>query len=306
MRSAEGSCSACSTHPRAAGDRFDEYRTGLDHVAFACRDRDELRTWIARLDELGIIHGGIKGRPLRLRGLLSGDPDGIALEFFAPPVGDLRPATREAILRGVRQALGLREALILKTENVRGGIGAQERMLYVRDMMPGPREALAMRLITGLRLQTEGRAGPGLPPSAGACRLVKGPMVRPDISNGTSRGPASCGPARLAALPGNDFWWSEQDIRNRRSRRQRQRVLLQGNVVRRDIASGMRRRSPTCGGGGGVASVSSISWLSPTGGAAFCGTPTPMARCTSREITARSPPAPGRACPGEFPPAHSG
>ena len=40
------------THPRAAGDRFDEYRTGLDHVAFACRDRDELRTWIARLREI--------------------------------------------------------------------------------------------------------------------------------------------------------------------------------------------------------------------------------------------------------------
>jgi glyoxylase I family protein len=32
------------THPQAAGDRFDEHRTGLDHVAFACRDRDELQT----------------------------------------------------------------------------------------------------------------------------------------------------------------------------------------------------------------------------------------------------------------------
>ena len=29
------------THPHAAGDRFDEHRTGLDHVAFACRDRGE-------------------------------------------------------------------------------------------------------------------------------------------------------------------------------------------------------------------------------------------------------------------------
>jgi glyoxylase I family protein len=72
------------THPRAAGDRFDEYRTGLDHVAFACRDRDELRTWITRLDELGIVHGGIKDAHYG-SGVSFRDPDGIALEFFAPP-----------------------------------------------------------------------------------------------------------------------------------------------------------------------------------------------------------------------------
>lgn len=30
------------THPNGAGDRFDEHRTGLDHVAFACRYRSEL------------------------------------------------------------------------------------------------------------------------------------------------------------------------------------------------------------------------------------------------------------------------
>jgi catechol-2,3-dioxygenase len=72
------------THPRAAGDRFDEHRTGLDHVAFACHDRDELRTWIGRLDELGIVHGGIKDAHYG-SGVSFRDPDVIALEFFAPP-----------------------------------------------------------------------------------------------------------------------------------------------------------------------------------------------------------------------------
>jgi glyoxylase I family protein len=72
------------THPHAAGDRFDEHRTGLDHVAFACRDRDELQTWAARLDELGIAHGGIKDARYG-SGVSFRDPDGIALEFFAPP-----------------------------------------------------------------------------------------------------------------------------------------------------------------------------------------------------------------------------
>jgi catechol-2,3-dioxygenase len=72
------------THPQAAGDRFDERRTGLDHVAFACRDRGELQTWAARLDELGIAHGGIKDARYG-SGVSFRDPDGIALEFFAPP-----------------------------------------------------------------------------------------------------------------------------------------------------------------------------------------------------------------------------
>jgi glyoxylase I family protein len=72
------------THPRGAGDRFDAYRAGLDHVAFACRDRGELESRAARLDELGIAHGGIKDAHYG-SGVSFRDPDGIALEFFAPP-----------------------------------------------------------------------------------------------------------------------------------------------------------------------------------------------------------------------------
>jgi len=72
------------THPRGTGDRFEEYRTGLDHLAFACRDRSELESWTARLDELGIAHGAIKDAHYG-SGLSFRDPDGIALEFFAPP-----------------------------------------------------------------------------------------------------------------------------------------------------------------------------------------------------------------------------
>jgi glyoxylase I family protein len=65
-------------------DRFAEERTGLDHVAFACADRNELQTWQARLDELGISHGGIVDAHYG-SGLSFRDPDNIALEFFAPP-----------------------------------------------------------------------------------------------------------------------------------------------------------------------------------------------------------------------------
>jgi glyoxylase I family protein len=61
-----------------------EFRVGLDHVAFGCADRAELEKWARRLDELGVARGGIKDAGYD-SGLSFRDPDGIALELFAPP-----------------------------------------------------------------------------------------------------------------------------------------------------------------------------------------------------------------------------
>jgi len=71
------------TNP-APEDRFSEFRVGLDHVSFGVADRGELERWALRLDELGIDHGGIKDASYG-SGVSFRDPDGIALEFFAPP-----------------------------------------------------------------------------------------------------------------------------------------------------------------------------------------------------------------------------
>jgi glyoxylase I family protein len=72
-------------HAKPAPDeRFSEFRVGLDHVAFGCADRAELERWTRRLDELGVKHDGIKDRAYG-SGVSFRDPDGIALEFFAPP-----------------------------------------------------------------------------------------------------------------------------------------------------------------------------------------------------------------------------
>ena len=68
----------------APDEKFDEHRVGLDHVAFGCANHGELESWARRLDELGIQHGGVKDRPYG-SGVSFRDPDGIALEFFAPP-----------------------------------------------------------------------------------------------------------------------------------------------------------------------------------------------------------------------------
>ena len=71
-------------HTKPATETFDERHTGLDHVAFACRGRSDLKQWADRLDELGISHGGVKDASYG-SGVSFRDPDGVALEFFAPP-----------------------------------------------------------------------------------------------------------------------------------------------------------------------------------------------------------------------------
>lgn len=72
------------THTEPSSGTFDEARAGLDHVAFGCSGKAELQTWADRLDELGVSHQGIKDAHYG-SGVSFRDPDGIALEFFAPP-----------------------------------------------------------------------------------------------------------------------------------------------------------------------------------------------------------------------------
>lgn len=65
-----------------AGDRFEETRVGLDHFAFHVASRAEMEEWASKLDELGIVHSGIKdveyGAVITFR-----DRDNIQAEFFA-------------------------------------------------------------------------------------------------------------------------------------------------------------------------------------------------------------------------------
>ena len=81
---ARGQLLRLHTHTQPTRDPFDERRTGLDHVAFTCTGRHELQSWADRLTDLGISHDGIKDASYG-SGVSFRDPDGIALEFFAPP-----------------------------------------------------------------------------------------------------------------------------------------------------------------------------------------------------------------------------
>ena len=73
-----------SHHEPSSADAFDERRPGLDHVGFGCASRAELQEWVDRLSGLGIEHGGIVDAHYG-SGVSFRDPDGNALEFFAPP-----------------------------------------------------------------------------------------------------------------------------------------------------------------------------------------------------------------------------
>lgn len=70
-------------HDRPTGERFSPFRPGLDHLGLAVADRAELEAWAAHLDALGIPHGGLVDADYGTA-LSFTDPDGTALEFFAP------------------------------------------------------------------------------------------------------------------------------------------------------------------------------------------------------------------------------
>lgn len=83
MRAASGVVIGLQAHDRTpAGDRFDEARVGLDHLSIACQDRAEVEAWLARLDELGVPRSTLSAAPANVA--TCPDPDGIAIEFFAP------------------------------------------------------------------------------------------------------------------------------------------------------------------------------------------------------------------------------
>lgn len=67
-------------HHGAGTARFDESRTGLDHVSFGVADRAALEGWEKRLKEFDVEHSPITETPFGAV-LVFRDPDHIQLEF---------------------------------------------------------------------------------------------------------------------------------------------------------------------------------------------------------------------------------
>jgi glyoxylase I family protein len=65
------------------GGAFDEFRTGLDHFAFAVSSRAELEGWEQRLREVDVVFTPIAEIPIGSV-IVFRDPDNIQLEFWLP------------------------------------------------------------------------------------------------------------------------------------------------------------------------------------------------------------------------------
>ncbi|MGZ8615433.1 MAG: VOC family protein [Actinomycetota bacterium] len=84
MRSEAGLTIGLTVHEGTpTGDGFDHRRVGLDHLSIGCADRDDVRAWVDHLDALGVTHGPLE-EPGYAAVVTARDPDGIAVEFFAP------------------------------------------------------------------------------------------------------------------------------------------------------------------------------------------------------------------------------
>ena len=65
------------------GDTFNPFRAGLDHIALACEDEDELDRVAGALDEAGVWNTGVKlDETLGKRYVAFKDPDRISWEFY--------------------------------------------------------------------------------------------------------------------------------------------------------------------------------------------------------------------------------
>jgi len=68
-----------------AGDRFDPFRCGLDHLSFGVAAKADLEAAVQAFEERCVEHGGINTPPpFGISVLPFKDPDGVALELTAP------------------------------------------------------------------------------------------------------------------------------------------------------------------------------------------------------------------------------
>jgi glyoxylase I family protein len=68
-----------------AGDRFDPFRCGLDHLSFSVAAKGDLEAAVQAFEEHGVEHSDITDLPpFGIAVLPFKDPDGMALELTAP------------------------------------------------------------------------------------------------------------------------------------------------------------------------------------------------------------------------------
>jgi glyoxylase I family protein len=81
--SASGWLVGLRQYASGSGDVFDEFRTGLDHFAFAVSSAAELQAWEAELEQRGVTYTPTTQTPMGSV-IVFRDPDNIQLELWLP------------------------------------------------------------------------------------------------------------------------------------------------------------------------------------------------------------------------------
>ena len=88
---------ALTSHERQAGERFDERRAGVDHIAFNVGGSEQVHELKRRFEQLGVDHSEVKQASSGAAMITLRDPDNIQLEVFGgtfdPAIAAGRPGS---------------------------------------------------------------------------------------------------------------------------------------------------------------------------------------------------------------------
>ena len=71
-----------TSHEQQSGERFDERRAGIDHVAFNVGGTEDVQELKRRFEQLGVDHSEVKQASSGAAMITLRDPDNIQLEVF--------------------------------------------------------------------------------------------------------------------------------------------------------------------------------------------------------------------------------
>ncbi len=75
-----------TAHEQQSGERFDERRTGVDHIAFDVGSAQAVQEFKGRFEQQGVVHSEVKQAAGGSAMITVRDPDNVQLEVFGGPV----------------------------------------------------------------------------------------------------------------------------------------------------------------------------------------------------------------------------
>lgn len=166
-----------------AGDSFDPFRVGLDHVAIGCREPGELTRVAAALEKAGVENTGLKLDPALSREYVAfKDPDRIAWELYMAPEA-ARPAALsyfEGLRTGRLEDIAFAADVTFESPLTAPIQGAEAVRDFLRGVLPAIREVRVHQVIAdgeyvAVRFELDTVSGPI--PAFDFFRVLNGEIV---------------------------------------------------------------------------------------------------------------------------------